>query len=101
MEVSRPGVRVQSRNATRYVQFDPGTVTSEAGQAEMIEDLKRNRPRLAVLDPFCAFDEPNASRIPGATILDEYLARHYAYWRVVGGLAIWKLRHEPDPKRHD
>jgi hypothetical protein len=89
------------RNATRYVQFDPGTVTSEAGQAEMIEDLKRSQPRLALLDPVCAYDEPNASRIPGATILDDYLAQHYQRWRDVGGLAIWKSRNGRGSKTHD
>lgn len=79
----------QRRNATRYVQFDPGTVTTARGQAEMIADLKRARPRLAVLQPYCEGVESNASRFPGATLLDTYLREHYAHWRDVGDMEVW------------
>jgi hypothetical protein len=85
----------QRLNATRYVQFDPGTVTGVQGQKEMIADLERTRPRLAVRAPVCAWDEPNASRIPGASLLDEYLALHYAKERDVGGFAVWRRRGTP------
>lgn len=77
------------RNATRYVQFDPGTVTSAQGQAEMIADLKRTRPRLALLEPHCEVNERNASRHLGATLLDEYLRKHYTHSRDVGEMEIW------------
>jgi hypothetical protein len=80
------------KNATRYVQFDPGTVTSLEGQKEMIADLERTRPPLAVLDPGCFRKEPNASQIPGASLLDAYLAAHYVRFRDVQGLAVLRRR---------
>lgn len=76
--------------ATRYMQFDPGTVTSEEGQKEMIADLERTRPRVALLDPQCVWYEPNASQYDGATLLDDYLARHYRRRGNVGGFTILK-----------
>jgi hypothetical protein len=80
------------KNATRYVQFDPGTVTSAEGQQEMIADLERTRPPLAVLDAYCFWGEPNASQNPGASLLDEYLAAHYTPERDVLGFAVLRRR---------
>jgi hypothetical protein len=76
--------------ATRYMQFDPGTVTSAEGQSEMIADLERNRPRIALRHPKCAWDEPNASMAEGSGLLDAYLAAHYAPSGKVGGFDVWR-----------
>lgn len=77
------------RNATRYVQFDPGTVSSAQGQAEMIADLERTRPRLALLEPVCEWDEPNASMTAGSRILDHYLRSHYTHASDTGEMEVW------------
>lgn len=81
--VRRPG-------ATRYMQFDPGTVTGEKGQREMIADLERARPKLALRQPFCSWYEPNLSQVDGSTLLDEYLARTYIPDGFVGGFQVWR-----------
>lgn len=67
--------------ATRYMQFDPGLVGRAEEQAQMVRDLERSRPAVAVLSRHCAATEPNASAIPGATVLDDYLKARY---RAVG-----------------
>lgn len=81
--VHRPG-------ATRYMQFDPGLVNSEVGQAEMITDLQRTQPRLALLESGCAWDEPNDSMHEGATTLDEYMHAHYRLEGQIGPFEIWR-----------
>jgi len=63
--------------ATRYLQFDPGQVTREEIQREMIGQLERSRPRVAVLLEGGYNPEPNQSLIEGASLLDEYLKSHY------------------------
>jgi hypothetical protein len=78
--------------ATRYMQFDPGTVSSEDGQLTMIADLERTRPRILLRNPVCAWYEPNASLQPGSGVLDEYLARHYEYAQSVGGFRVWRRK---------
>jgi hypothetical protein len=83
--VKRPG-------ATRYMQFDPGTVTSTEGQLEMVADLQRSRPHILVLDAGCSWYEPNDSRNEGATILDDFIALHYRPYRSVAGTALWRLK---------
>jgi hypothetical protein len=80
----------QRPGATRYMQFDPGTVTSAEGQKEMIADLKRTHPRIVLRDPHCVWDEPNASRIEGASLLDEYLADRYQQRGHVAAFAVWR-----------
>jgi hypothetical protein len=64
--------------ATRYVQFDPGTVTRAEIQQQMIRSLDQRRTHLVVLAPAMSWREPaNDSGKPGATILDEYLRSRY------------------------
>jgi hypothetical protein len=82
-------------NATRRAQFDPGLVTTEAGQRDMIADLERTRPRLAVRDPWCVGrEEPNLSRVEGASLLDDYLEAHYMRVATVAGFGFWLLKSE-------
>jgi hypothetical protein len=66
----RPGI-------TRYLQFDPGIVTRTDVQRQMIADLERRRPRIAVLVKGGYRLEPNRSAEPGSGLLDEYLRRNY------------------------
>ncbi|MCU1280131.1 MAG: hypothetical protein JWM53_3677 [bacterium] len=63
--------------ATRTMQFDPGLVTRADVQREMIADLDRAAPLVAVLSMDCWWPEPNRSRDLGAALLDEYLKGHY------------------------
>lgn len=70
--------------ATRRTQFDPNMVTREPVQREMINDLERTRPRVAVLSECCDWIEPNASRHDGASVLDGYLAEKYELARTFG-----------------
>jgi hypothetical protein len=79
-------------NATRYVQFDPGLVTRSPGQRQMIGDLERTKPKLALLYTRCSWDEPNESMQPGDTLLDDYLARHYAPVQAVGTFYAWQRK---------
>jgi hypothetical protein len=66
----RPGV-------TRYLQFDPNMQTREAVQRQMIAEIERRRPRLAVLSDCCYVPEPNASAETGSDLLDRHLAERY------------------------
>lgn len=76
--------------ATRYMQFDPGLATGAKAQQEMIADLKRTRPRVVLRQGSCFWDEPNASRIEGASLLDDYLADRYAPSGMVGPFQVWQ-----------
>jgi hypothetical protein len=78
--------------ATRYMQFDPGTVTSPDGQAEMIADLERTQPLIALRSPSCAWYEPNASQLPGAGLLDAYFASHYELSNRLPGFNVWRRK---------
>lgn len=63
--------------ATRYLQFDPGQVTREEVQREMIAQLETSRPKVAVLFEGGYSPEPNPGIVEGSSLLDEYLAAHY------------------------
>jgi hypothetical protein len=65
-------------SVTRYMQFDPGIITRAPVQREVIADLERKRPRVAILNSAHTWTEKeNDSSKPGATLLDEYLNQHY------------------------
>lgn len=87
---NRPG-------STRYLQFDPGTVTREDVQREMILQIEAKGTRLAVLSTCCVADEPNASKDLGAPVLDNYLAERFGpvarYGRYV---ILWRRDAEKD-----
>jgi len=70
--------------ATRYLQFDPGQVTREEIQREMIAQLEASRPRVAVLLEGGYNPEPNRSSIEGASLLDEYIQSHYGQVATAG-----------------
>jgi hypothetical protein len=76
--------------STRYMQFDPGLVGRAVVQEQMVRDLERSRPAVAVLSKLCAWTEPNESARPGATVLDEYLRARY---RPVGTTGPYLLLH--------
>lgn len=79
-------------NASRYIQFDPGLVTSVQGQLEMVADLERTKPPLALRESGCRLYEPNASQARGGSRLDRYLARQYKYVDTVAGFEVWRRR---------
>lgn len=83
---------VRRAGATRYMQFDPGTVTGEPGQLEMIADLERTKPRIVLRAPRCFWQEPNASQIQGSGLLDAYLEQKYAPERILGGFLVSRRR---------
>lgn len=78
--------------STRYMQFDPGLVTTVRAQREMIADLERTKPRLLLRFPDCLWDEPNESMIEGSQLLDEYLSANYAPAETVADAAIWRRK---------
>jgi hypothetical protein len=68
-------------NPTRYDVVQPGVVTTAKVQREMRADLERTRTRLIVRweAPVARATEDNGSgRSSGVTLLDEYIASHYA-----------------------
>jgi hypothetical protein len=65
-------------SATRYLQYDPGIVTREEVQREMVHDLETKQTRVAILSNSQTWTEPfNNSSKPGSTLLDDYLNAHY------------------------
>lgn len=66
-------------NPTRYDVMQPGVVTEADVQREMVDDLRRARPKVLVrwLDPRTAPEDNPSGRTRGATILDRYLAGAY------------------------
>ena len=72
----------------RYLQFDPGQVTREEIQREMIAQLEASRPRVAVLLEGGYNPEPNQSLIEGASLLDEYIQSHY---RPVAAAGVYRM----------
>jgi hypothetical protein len=64
--------------ATRYLQFDVGTVTRAEVQAQMIASLEAQRTHMVILaHPPSWVEVGNDSGKPGATILDSYLRSRY------------------------
>ena len=63
--------------ATRIQQFDPGVVTRDDVQQQMIGELEAHHPAAVILAMGCLWDEPNESRKPGSDRLDHYIAAHY------------------------
>lgn len=67
-------------NPTRYDVMQPGVVTTEAVQREIVRELERSRTRVVVrwLNPTASRPEPNgAGRSSGVHVLDRYLAGTY------------------------
>ena len=84
-------VLVDRPNPGRYDVMQPGVVTTAPAQREIVADLERSRPRLAIrwLSPAADLAEPNgAGRSSGVRILDRYLADHYVEVRRFGDYAV-------------
>jgi hypothetical protein len=88
-------VLVDRPNATRYDVMQPGVITTEAVQREIVADLERSRTELVIrwLSPDADKREPNdAGRSSGVRVLDRYLARRYAEVRRFGDYAVLRRR---------
>jgi hypothetical protein len=84
-------------NPTRYDVMQPGVVTTEEVQREIVRDLRRSRTGLVVrwLSPVAAEAEPNgAGRSSGVRILDRELARRYVEVERFGEYAVLRLRRD-------
>ncbi len=81
-------------SATRYFSLEPGVVTTEAVQKEIIQELQRHRVRFIVLySPLRPFIEPNESgRSSGVTLLDDYIRAAYRKGWVSGEYSVWEKR---------
>jgi hypothetical protein len=82
-------------NPTRYDVMQPGVVTSEDVQREIVRDLRRSRTELVVrwLSPVASEAEPNgAGRSSGVRILDRELARRYVEVERFGDYAVLRPR---------
>jgi hypothetical protein len=77
-------------SAVRDSMFNPGVTNTDQIQEAMVADLAASRTRLILADRrWTDFFEPsNDSRIPGATILDDYLRAHYVSVCDYGTIAI-------------
>lgn len=88
-------VLVDRPNATSYDVMQPGVITTEGVQREIVADLERSRTELVVrwLSPAADKREPNgAGRSSGVRVLDRYLARRYAEVRRFGDYAVLRRR---------
>ena len=73
------------RNPTRYDVMQPGVVTSEKVQREMVRDLRGTRVVVRWLDPRATRREDDgADRSSGVHVLDRYLAAHFTPRRRFG-----------------
>jgi hypothetical protein len=82
-------------NPTRYDVMQPGVVTTAEVQREIVGDLERSRPELAIrwLSPLADQREDNdAGRSSGVRLLDRYLARAYAPDRRFGDYQVLRRR---------
>lgn len=78
----------------RYYDLAPGVVTTAAVQAEIVSSLERAGVRVVVRVRSDRWPpEPNeSSTVPGATVLDEYLASRFVPDRSFGDYQIWLRR---------
>ena len=82
-------------NPSRYDIAAPGVVTSAKVQREIVASLERTRTPMVVryTAPITAAREPNrAGRSSGVTILDRYIAAHYARAAKFGFYVILERR---------
>jgi hypothetical protein len=66
-------------NPTRYDVMQPGVVTTEDVQREIVDDLEAERPDLLIRwrDPRTAPEDNGSGRSSGVTIVDQYLRSEY------------------------
>jgi hypothetical protein len=81
-------------NPTRHDVIQPGVVTTEAVQREMIRDLERARPEVLVrwIDPRTGPEDNGSGRERGARLLDAHLARTYGPGRRIGSYVVAERR---------
>jgi hypothetical protein len=81
-------------NPTRYDVMQPGVVTTDAVQREIVADLRRTRPTIVRwLAPAAAEREPNGSgRSSGVTLLDDWIAARYEPWLRAGPYLVLRPR---------
>ncbi|HEX2084682.1 MAG TPA: hypothetical protein VHF89_03290 [Solirubrobacteraceae bacterium] len=81
-------------NPTRYDVVQPGVVTKEEVQREIVRDLERARPELLVrwTDPRTAPEDNGAGRSSGVTHLDDHLRARYRLVRRVGHYELHERR---------
>jgi hypothetical protein len=84
--------------ATKWYEFDPGMTTLAPIQQQIVDDLKRAKPKLIVLEPnWVDFaQEPNDSMISsGVTILDDYIKQTFEPVATFGQYTILRDRSSP------
>ena len=84
-------VLLERPNPTRYDVMQPGVVTTERAQREMVADLESARPEVVIrwVSPVADQREDNgSSRSTGIRILDDYIARFYRPARRIGDFLV-------------
>jgi hypothetical protein len=72
--------------------LDPGVVTTEKVQDEIINDLRKNNVEYIVLRQMPLLNEPNKSSVSsGIHLLDNYIRQNYAVAVQYGPYYIMKL----------
>jgi hypothetical protein len=78
--------------ATRYHVLDPGVVTTEKVQEEIINGLRKNNVEYVVLRQMPLLNEPNMSSVSsGIHLLDNYIRQNYKVVAQYGPYYIMRL----------
>ncbi|HEX7196252.1 MAG TPA: hypothetical protein VF364_05395, partial [Candidatus Limnocylindria bacterium] len=80
--------------ATRFTMYNPGVTNTDDSQREMVDDLRRTRTEVLILDRTWSqrFEHENDSRIPGSTILDTFIADNYEIALDSDNIIVMRLR---------
>lgn len=80
--------------ATRFTMYNPGVTNTDSSQREMVDDLRRTRTAVLILDRMWSqrFEESNDSRIAGSTILDMFIADNYEIALHSDEIVVMRLR---------
>lgn len=78
------------RPGTAETMFNPGITNSDATQRKIVAELQRTQTDFLLLDEAVSdkFEPQNESRIPGSTILDEFVASEYGTMCVFGDYRV-------------
>jgi hypothetical protein len=78
---------------TRWTMYNPGITNRLETQTDMVTSLERSRVPILLLDDSMAeaFEPHNDSRIPGSTVLDEFIASRYSLVCSFGDLRVMAL----------
>jgi hypothetical protein len=80
------------RAAVRVSMFNPGVTNTDPVQREMVDNLKAANAQILLLDDRVGFEVSNDSRIPGSTILDEYISSAFVEVCRFGDFGIFAAR---------